>query len=83
MIFTRNKLAEVLLKTLLDGPRKLVGAAFGCPVFFFGEFEDFEPVFGDGNAHALKKLVVEVGGIFQLKLVAGEGKAILVDEGGF
>lgn len=80
MIITRNQ-AEALLQTLLDDPRKLV--AFECPIFFFGKLEDFEPVFGDGNAHALKKFVVEVGGIFQLKLIAGEGKAVVVDEGGF
>jgi len=84
MIFTRNQLAEALLKTLLDGAGKLVAcAAFRRPIFLFGKLEDFQPVFGDGNAHALKKLVVEVDGIFQLKLIAGEGKAILVDEGGF
>lgn len=37
---------------------------------------------GDGDAHALEELVVEEGGVFWPELVAGEGDAVVVGDGG-
>lgn len=48
-----------------------------------GELEDLEAVLGNGDAHALEKLVVEEGGVLEFKLVASERNAIVVDEGRF
>lgn len=47
------------------------------------ELQDLEAVFGDGDPHALEKLVVEVSDVFVLELVVGEGETVLVDEGIF
>ncbi|KAF2607916.1 hypothetical protein F2Q68_00045301 [Brassica cretica] len=37
------------------------------------ELEDLEAVFGDGDSHALEKLVVEVRDVFEFEPVVGEG----------
>ena len=37
-------------------------------------------MFGDGDSHALEKLVVEESDVFEFELVVGEGEAVLVDE---
>lgn len=48
-------------------------------LMFGGEFEDFKPVFGDEDTHALEEFVVEVNDVVFLELVLQESQAVLVD----
>ncbi|RYR30525.1 hypothetical protein Ahy_B01g055280 isoform B [Arachis hypogaea] len=82
VLYLRRWLRHVLEVDIVAVNHKLVHALPEASLEDGGELllENLEPVLGNGDSHALEELVVEVSGVFQLELVAGESEAIVVDE---
>lgn len=75
-----NKLPEAVPEAVLglgeSGKEQfLLGGFFSVA---FGEFQNLEPVFGDGNSDFLEKIVVETRNVFGSEAISGENEAIFV-----
>lgn len=76
----RSEAAEAVSEAVLgfgEGGKEefLVGGLFSVE---FGEFENLEPVFGDGDSDFVEKIVGETRNVVGFEAITGEKKAVFV-----
>lgn len=82
---TRNQFSDAVSEAFFGfgecgdergGGREFLGGRFF--IFEFGELQNLEPVFGDGDADFVEKIVVEAGNVFGSDPISGEKEAVFV-----